>query len=356
MSEQPVIRQQAPTVAPPGPPPMPQTRPAPQTGPGPSVARTGPDAPAPSLTSGPSAGSAIAAPYPWYLRFSWVLALVVGILAYVATFVIMLLTRNPTMLPTVLLVGAATIPLTVLLFAQSSKVGPLVPTRTVLVTVALGGLFGICAAGLGETIAGLLLGKASILLVGVIEETAKLVVPLIVLGLAHRSTRGGGIVIGIAAGTGFAVLETMGYGFNALLSRSGGLGALDSTLILRGILVPAGHVAWTGAICAALWFLVETSHKLRGVLSLAVAYVGAIVMHTAWDATTSGLLHILIGVISVGTLLTLTILAHRAFVRRSLAPTGAPGAEVHPADGQASGIRSADIQPPNREYRDPSSR
>ena len=326
MSEQPVIPPQAPTVARSGPPPMPQARSAPRAG------------PAPSLASTPPAGSASTARYPWYLRFSWILALVVGTLAYVATFVIMLLTRNPTILPTVLLVGAATIPLTVLLFAQSSRVGPLVPTRTVLVTVALGGLFGICAAGLGETIAGLLLGRASILLVGVIEETAKLVVPLIVLGLAPRSTRGGGIVIGIAAGTaagtGFAVLETMGYGFNALLSRSGGLGALDSTLILRGILVPAGHVAWTGAICAALWFLVETSHKPRGVLALAVAYVGAIVMHTAWDATTSGILHVLIGVISVGALLTLTILAHRAFVRRTLPPPGNGPAGIRPADGE----------------------
>ena len=37
-----------------------------------------------------------------------------------------------------------------------------------------------------------------ILLVGVIEESAKLVVPLVVLALAHRVTRGGGLVIGIA--------------------------------------------------------------------------------------------------------------------------------------------------------------
>lgn len=304
----------------------------------------------------PPDGSASAARYPWYLRFSWILALAVGILAYVATLVIMLLTRNPTMLPTVLLVGAATIPLTVLLFAQSSRVGPLVPTRILLVTAVLGGLFGICAAGLEETIAGLLLGKASILLVGVIEETAKLVIPLLVLGLAHRSTRGGGIVIGIAAGTGFAVLETMGYGFNALLSRSGGLGALDSTLILRGILVPAGHVAWTGAICAALWFLVETSHKLRGVLALVVAYLGAIVLHTAWDATASGILHLLIGVISVGALLTITILAHRAFVRRSLRPAGALGAPGEPAGSAAAPTSPADIRPADGEYHAPSSR
>ena len=263
------------------------------------------------------------APYPWHLRFAWLLALVLGVLAYVATFVLMLLTGNPMMLPTVLLVGAAVIPLTVLLFAQSSRIGPLVPTRIVLVTAALGGLFAICAAGLEESIAGLLFGRASILLVGIIEESAKLVVPLLVLALAHRVTRGGGIVIGIAAGTGFAVLETMGYGFAALLARNGGLGALDATLILRGILVPAGHVAWTGAICAAPWYLVETSHKVRGVIALVAAYAGAIILHTAWDATASGALHLLIGMISVGALLWLIVAAHRRFVRRVAPAAGA---------------------------------
>ncbi|MGO1259035.1 MAG: PrsW family intramembrane metalloprotease [Brachybacterium sp.] len=272
------------------------------------------DASRPTVTA-PHPSAPVA--YPWYLRFSWLLTLGIGILAYLATFTIMLLTRNPTLLPTILLVGAATIPLTVLLLAQSSKVGALVPTRIVLLTAVLGGLFGICAAGLEEAIAGLVLGRASILLVGIIEESAKLVVPLIVLALAHRVTRGGGIVIGIASATGFAVLETMGYGFNALLSKNGGLGALDATLVLRGILVPAGHVAWTGSICAALWYLVETTHKGRGVLALVVSYVGAIILHTAWDATTNGVLHIAIGLISVGVLLWLIIAAHRAFVRRA---------------------------------------
>ena len=297
-----------------------------------------PPAPAPAKAQAQTQANAQAprddAPYPWHLRFAWLLALVLGVLAYVATFVLMLLTGNPMMLPTVLLVGAAVIPLTVLLLAQSSRVGPLVPTRIVLVTAALGGLFAICAAGLEESIAGLLFGRASILLVGIIEESAKLVVPLLVLALAHRVTRGGGIVIGIAAGTGFAVLETMGYGFAALLARDGGLGALDATLILRGILVPAGHVAWTGATCAALWYLVETSHKVRGVIALVAAYAGAIILHTAWDATASGALHLLIGMISVGALLWLIVAAHRRFVRRV-----APAAGAGPAPESRGEVR-----------------
>ncbi|HEX7351146.1 PrsW family intramembrane metalloprotease [Brachybacterium sp.] len=254
----------------------------------------------------------------------------------------MLLTRNPTMVPTVLLVGSVTIPLAVLLFAQFGRTGPLVPTWTLLATAGIGGLFGISAAGLEEALAGMTLGRGSILLVGAIEETAKLVVPLIVLALAHRVTRGGGIVIGIAAGMGFAVLETMGYGFTALLARNGGLGALDATLVLRGILVPAGHVAWTGAICAALWHLVETSHKGRGVLALAVACVGAIVLHTTWDATGSGLLRAAIGLVSVATLLTLAILAHRAAARRALRTMSAGGGSIsRGVDGGVSGVGGA---------------
>lgn len=262
------------------------------------------------------AAARVATRYPWHLRLSWLLVLLGGLLAYVATFVVMLATGNPIMLPTVLLVGAATIPVTVLLLAQTTRSGPLMPSRIVLVTAAASGLFGICAAGLEERIAGAVLGRASILLVGVIEESAKLVVPLIVLALAHRLTRGGGLVIGIASATGFAVLETMGYGFGALLSKGGGLGALDATLVLRGVLVPAGHVAWTGTVCAALWFLLETSHKALGALSLAGALLGAIVLHTAWDASGSAALHVVIALVSVGTLLTLVITSHRSFVRR----------------------------------------
>lgn len=64
----------------------------------------------------------------------------------VTTFVIML-TGNPILLLTVL-VGAATIPVTVLLLAQSTRSGPVVPGRIVLVTVAASGLFGICSGRL----------------------------------------------------------------------------------------------------------------------------------------------------------------------------------------------------------------
>src|SRR5699024_7067472 len=93
---------------------------APGSAPAPAHAPS-PPAPATATATATATAPRDRAPYPWHLRFAWLLALVLGVLAYVATFVLMLLTGNPMMVPTVLLVGAAAIPLTVLLLAQRSE-------------------------------------------------------------------------------------------------------------------------------------------------------------------------------------------------------------------------------------------
>ncbi|HEY0695286.1 MAG TPA: PrsW family intramembrane metalloprotease [Kribbella sp.] len=98
------------------------------------------------------------------------------------------------------------------------------------------------------------------MIVGLIEEAAKLVVPVILVVFARHRYRSvaSGIVIGIAVGTGFAVLETMGYAFVALIQSGGNVGAAEETLLIRGLLSPAGHAAWTGLACWGLWrFAIE---------------------------------------------------------------------------------------------------
>lgn len=247
----------------------------------------------------------------WYQRFAWPLTLVGGVLSYLALLIVMLATRDLALFPALLLVGALTVPLAVLLFALTGRHGTLAPPAVVVVTVLVGGVVSITAAALLEGIARAVLGAASILLVGVIEESTKLLVPLVVLALGYRATRTAGPVIGVAAGTGFAVLETMGYGFAALLERGGGIGAVDATLLLRGVLAPAGHVAWTGVVCAALWFLRAGHRPGWGVVAALGAYLGAIVLHTAWDTVSSETVHVIIGLVSVGGLLTVTARAHR---------------------------------------------
>lgn len=75
------------------------------------------------------------------------------------------------------------------------------------------------------------LGALPMVLVAVIEEAAKLIITVILCLLWRPNNPRGGLLIGIASGMGFATLETMGYGFQALLA--GGIAAVDDTLLLR---------------------------------------------------------------------------------------------------------------------------
>jgi protease PrsW len=81
------------------------------------------------------------------------------------------------------------------------------------------------------------------LLIGLIEESAKLIVPLIFYFVGRYRSEAAGIVLGVATAAGFASLETMGYGFASLVSSKGNLGVLDEVLLVRGLTSP---VTWLG--------------------------------------------------------------------------------------------------------------
>jgi len=113
----------------------------------------------------------------------------------------------------------------------------------------------------------------------------------------------------------------MGYGFNALLSTRS-LGSVESTLLLRALLSPAGHVAWTGCTVAALWAVGSASHKGRAFGRLVGTFVAAVLLHAAWDGFDSLWVHVVVGGISFVALLIVIHRAHRT------APSPVPG----PAD------------------------
>ena len=75
---------------------------------------------------------------------------------------------------------------------------------------------------------------------------------------------------------GFAALETIGYGF-AAAQASSGIGAVETTLIVRGLLSPAGHGAWTGLVCAVLWREREKLGRRVLDLPLAAAFTAAVI-------------------------------------------------------------------------------
>ena len=172
----------------------------------------------------------------------------------------------------------------------------------------LGGVIGIVVAGTLEFDAQHDLGGLPMLGVVLIEETSKLIIPLaILLLLGHYRTPANGLLIGVAAGAGFAALETMGYGFSTLLASQGSITATVDTLVLRGFLSPAGHMAWTGITAAALFAAAASGWQRRPVLE----FVGAVVLHGLWDSQKS-----LIGmaVVAVVSLAVLGFTVHRCSV------------------------------------------
>ena len=242
-------------------------------------------------------------------RFAWLGVLILGVLAYLLVLRTLVRTNNPNFLPSLILLGAIVVPITVLVFAASGGRRISAPTGMVVFTAIAGGVIGTAAAGTLEYDTLHRLGALPMLFVGLIEEAVKLIVPLILLIFVRRPDPRAGVIIGVASGMGFATLETMGYGFSALLNN-GSLGAVEQTLLLRALLSPAGHVAWTGLTVAALWRIPTAARRGRAIGLAVAAFVAAVVLHAAWDGFNSVIVHIIVGGLSVTALLIMIKRAH----------------------------------------------
>lgn len=257
-------------------------------------------------------------------RLTWIAVLVLGVGAYLLVLRTAVATQNINFIPSLLLLGSAVVPGTVLTFAATGGRRIVVSSGLLALVAVLGGIIGTVAAGTLEYDALRRLGALPMLFVGLIEEGAKLVVPLVVLLVSRHRGAAAGVVVGVASGMGFATLETMGYGFTALL-KSGTLSALDSTLLLRALLSPAGHVAWTGMTAAALFAIATSPHLGRALLRFVLTFVGAVLLHAAWDGSNNLIVHVLVAVLSVTGLL---VVIHRT--RKS------PATRLEPVEDRVS--------------------
>jgi protease PrsW len=127
---------------------------------------------------------------------------------------------------------------------------------------------------------------------------------------------------------GFAALETMGYGFTSLLASHGNLGVLDDVLLIRGLMSPAGHAAWTGLVCAVLWR--ERLKAGHAVFNWRVggAFATAVILHALWDTFASMSSSTFVGFLSIQlvtlliALVSLTLLIRRVREARRAAQVG----------------------------------
>jgi RsiW-degrading membrane proteinase PrsW (M82 family) len=242
-------------------------------------------------------------------RWSWLAVLAVGGVLFELIRRGIVETGNPNLVPSLILLGAAVIPAAFVSFIAGRRLVFAVSSGTVLLTGLVGGVIGVVTAGVLEYDTLRRLGTLPMLGVGLIEEFAKLIVPAAMLLVIRRDRHpADGLLLGVASGAGFAVLETMGYAFVVLIQSRGNLAVVDDVLFSRGILSPAAHMAWTALSAAALWAAAAQHWHGRAVLRFLGTYALVVALHTVWDLSGSTAAYVVLAVISLALL---AVTSHR---------------------------------------------
>jgi RsiW-degrading membrane proteinase PrsW (M82 family) len=235
-------------------------------------------------------------------RWAWLPTLLVGVGLFELVRRALVDTGNPNLLPALILLGAAVIPASFVAFVYGRSLRQDVSAGLLAFTALVGGVVGVVLAGVWEYHTLLRLGSLPTLAVGFAEETAKLIIPAAVLLFVGYRRAADGLLLGVASGAGFAALETMGYAFVALIETRGDLGTVDGILLLRGLLSPAAHMAWTGLTAAALWEAAARRWPARALLRFVLVYLVAVGLHTTWDTVHTGVVYIVLACIGLGLL------------------------------------------------------
>ncbi|MFY9812839.1 MAG: PrsW family intramembrane metalloprotease [Dehalococcoidales bacterium] len=262
-----------------------------------------------------------------FMNQRWFQVLVIGAILFFGTEQALKFTNNINFVPTVILIGAFLVPVTMVTYFYSQEQvldktsHSAVPLSLVATCFLVGGVIGSVFAGFIEYTT---LRSSSILIlfgVGLIEETTKLIFPVIMFIRGRYRSEADGLLFGVSCGMGFAALETMGYGLVSLLQTQGNIGTLQEVLLIRGLLSPVGHAAWTGLVCAVLWRQREKTGKILRPVVFSV-FLLAVVLHALWDisGTSSNVTVNYLGYSAVGVVsLTLLILRLRDARKVSMA-------------------------------------
>jgi protease PrsW len=225
-------------------------------------------------------------PRPIVQRWRWLAVFVSGLVLWILSVVVIGLTQNPNLIPTVVLLGSFLVPATAVIYYLDHTPSTTVSAQRVFFAFLYGGVLGVLAASVLEA---WLLQNGPLVYVGVglIEEFVKVVALLLVaLGIRHFTTRDG-IVLGAAVGFGFAALESSGYALSALFTPNGlSLTSLVFAEVLRGVLAPLGHGLWTGILGGALFTAASTRGRFAAIFSLRFIGLFLVVslLHALWDS------------------------------------------------------------------------
>ncbi len=211
----------------------------------------------------------------------WRILLIVFAL-YLVGILIVYFTGNIILFPTVSLLGSFMVPIAYVTFFYERKHLSQLTLPAIAMTFLYGGLLGVFAASILEPLFVSNLDFLTAFEIGLIEEFVKILGVLIIARRWGHDSELDGVVLGAAAGMSFAALESMGYAFTALLTSGGSLSATVGVTLLRGLLSPLGHGAWT-AILVGVLFRESQNNHFRINLRVIGAFLTVVALHGLWD-------------------------------------------------------------------------
>ena len=267
---------------------------------------------------------------------SWWRVLLTAFAFYFVGVITLAVTGNPNLFPTVVILGSFMVPVTYVAFFYERRHLSQLTLPTISMAFVYGGVLGVFSASWLEPLFLSTLGFLVALQIGLIEEFVKILGVLVVARHRRHDSELDGLILGAAAGMGFAALESTGYAFTAFLSSQGNLSDTVVVTLLRGLLSPLGHGTWT-AILAAVMFRESRAGHYRINLKVLGAYLTVAILHGLWDGLPNFLavmvvpsLAIFAGQIVVGAL-GLVILWRRwheaVRLQAAVAPAGGPEAD-----------------------------
>ena len=192
---------------------------------------------------------------------------------------------NANLLPGLIMMGSMVVPLATVLFFFEVNIRRNVSLYQVVRLLFFGGVVSLLFSlilfdsklasikWLGDSIA------------GIIEEPGKLLALLVVSKSVQYRYKLNGLLFGACVGAGFAIFESMGYAFRILLMTSD-MDVVGKNILVRGVLSPFGHIAWTAIAGTALW-RVKGAAPLKFSMFLDKRFLGlfsvSVVMHMIWN-------------------------------------------------------------------------
>ena len=260
-----------------------------------------------------------------FINQKWFQILIIGAVLFFAAEQALKFTNNINFVPTVILLGAFLVPAAFVAYFYSQeqvldKASHLaIPLSLVAACFLAGGVIGSVVAGFFEFTTLRVSSISTLLGAAAIEEAAKLIFPASIFLQRRYRSEADGLFFGVTCGMGFAALETMGYGLTTLIQTRGDVGSLQEILLIRGLLSPVGHAAWTGLVCAVLWRQREKGGK-SAIPVVIGTFIAAVGLHWVWDITsTSSKLYITyLGYAGIGAV-SLTLLIWRLRDARKIA-------------------------------------